>query len=576
MKKLLSSPKSKAKTLKSKKLIKKQKPGVRSSLKMGNISLSEKVISQLVNLYGVRTFCLCPGGRNAPLVKVLSKAKGIKILTFFEERSATFFALGRCRREKSPVAVVTTSGTAVAELLPAVIEAYYAEIPLVLITADRPSTYRGTGAPQSIEQVGIFSHYVKQTIDIEKHLNTKITWQQKTPLHINISFDEPLIDKPVSSLSFAQKTSANHPFNRWTSGISIETNRIGNIKDIENFFSQFKKPLFILGETPEILKKDIEKILLNFRQPIYAETLSGLRESKKLSPFILKSGERILHWMVLNQKIDSVVRIGRTPCARFWKDLENTYSQLPVLSVSDQAYTGLSRKNKLVSFSVFFQWFKQLLLPVFKKSPPSLLRVKKEIRVKDEKEYHFLNRLWVKHPLSELALIKQFSKKIPKKSLLFLGNSLPIREWGWVADYQEDRELKYASNRGANGIDGLLSTFFGLSCPGRQNWCLIGDLSSLYDLSAPWALNQLDPQTECFIVVVNNKGGQIFSPLFSDKIFLNEHNLHFKKWAEMWKMNYYHLRKWPKKLSFTSPAIIELEVNPSSTEKFYKALKGGF
>ena len=558
---LLSSPK-----LNKKDKAKKDK-GKKPKTK-GNIALSEKVISHLINIYRVKTFCLCPGGRNAPLVSVLSKAKGVKLFTFFEERSAGFFALGRCRREESPVAIVTTSGTAVAELLPAVIEAHYAGLPLVLITADRPSSYRGTGAPQSIEQIGIFSHYVEQTIDIEKHLKIKKIWKQKTPLHINICFDEPLIDKPVSSLSFSKKALL-HKYKRRISKLSIEINQRGKIKDIESFFSQFKKPLFLLGEIPEFFKKDIEKILLSFQRPIYAEALSHLRESKKLSPFILKSGEKILPWLVLNKKIDSVVRIGRTPCARFWKDLEKTYSHLPLLSVSDQMYAGLSRKNKLVSFSVFFQWFK--LLP-----SPSLINSQKEIRTEDQKQYQFLNRLLAKHPLSEPALIRQLSKKIPKKSFLFLGNSLPIREWGWLVDTQEDRQLKYASNRGANGIDGLLSTFFGLSRPGRQNWCLIGDLSCLYDLSAPWILNQLDPRTECFIVVVNNKGGQIFSPLFSDKIFLNEHKLHFKKWAEMWKMNYYHLQQWPKILSFSSPAVIELEVNPISTKKFYKDYKSNF
>src|SRR5207248_6669700 len=108
------------------------------------------------------------------------------VFTFVDERSAAFFALGRIKRDDRPVAVITTSGTAAAELLPATIEAYYSGAPLVLITADRPERYRGTGAPQSIEQVGLFGIYA--TTEIEG-------WNRRAPLHINVEFDEPLIDE---------------------------------------------------------------------------------------------------------------------------------------------------------------------------------------------------------------------------------------------------------------------------------------------------------------------------------------------------------------------------------------------
>lgn len=149
---------------------------------MTNISVARDVIER-VRAAGVTDFCVCGGSRNAPLVAVLG---GSNVFSFVDERSAAFFALGRAKRDGKPVAIVTTSGTAAAELLPATIEAYYSGVPLVLITADRPARFRGTGAPQSIEQVGLFGAYAATDFK---------NWNRRAPLHINIEFDEPLIDE---------------------------------------------------------------------------------------------------------------------------------------------------------------------------------------------------------------------------------------------------------------------------------------------------------------------------------------------------------------------------------------------
>ncbi len=148
---------------------------------MSNIATARSVIERVRNA-GVSDFCVCGGSRNAPLIAVL----GTDVYAFTDERSAAFFALGRAKRDGKPVAVVTTSGTAAAELLPATIEAYYSGVPLVLITADRPARFRGTGAPQSIEQVGLFGPYASTDVD---------HWNRRAPLHVNVEFDEPLIDE---------------------------------------------------------------------------------------------------------------------------------------------------------------------------------------------------------------------------------------------------------------------------------------------------------------------------------------------------------------------------------------------
>jgi 2-succinyl-5-enolpyruvyl-6-hydroxy-3-cyclohexene-1-carboxylate synthase len=152
---------------------------------MTNIERARRLVQQVREL-GADDFCVCAGSRNSPLLAVLAKVDDARVFSFVDERAAAFFAIGRTKLHGKPAAVVTTSGTAVAELLPAVVEAHYSALPLVLITADRPQRFRGSGAPQAIEQIGIFGSYAATTTE---------KWKRTTPLHINIEFEEPLIDE---------------------------------------------------------------------------------------------------------------------------------------------------------------------------------------------------------------------------------------------------------------------------------------------------------------------------------------------------------------------------------------------
>jgi 2-succinyl-5-enolpyruvyl-6-hydroxy-3-cyclohexene-1-carboxylate synthase len=176
---------------------------------MGNVEIARRLIDA-VRGAGAGEFCVCAGSRNSPLLVVLgnlgtpvprylgdlspsqpevprhrgTEVPPVRLFSFVDERSAAFFALGRIKLHGNPVAVITTSGTAAAELLPAAVEAHYSGAPLVLITADRPGRFRGTGAPQSIEQLGLFGPYAETSWE---------TWTRARPIHINIEFDEPLL-----------------------------------------------------------------------------------------------------------------------------------------------------------------------------------------------------------------------------------------------------------------------------------------------------------------------------------------------------------------------------------------------
>ena len=160
---------------------------------MTNFDLSQKVFDFLIQSE-VETVIVCAGARNAPLVVNLEKTK-LKIIPFFEERSASFFALGLIKAFTKPVAIICTSGTAVAEILPAAIEATYQGLPLIIVSADRPRSYRQSGAPQSIQQVGIFSDYVESVYDFDiDSKDFQFQWSFQKPIQLNICFDEPLID----------------------------------------------------------------------------------------------------------------------------------------------------------------------------------------------------------------------------------------------------------------------------------------------------------------------------------------------------------------------------------------------
>jgi 2-succinyl-5-enolpyruvyl-6-hydroxy-3-cyclohexene-1-carboxylate synthase len=226
---------------------------------------------------------------------------------------------------------------------------------------------------------------------------------------------------------------------------------------------------------------------------------------------------------------DSVLRIGGVPTHRLWRDLETSAHE--VLSISECPFSGLYRSALIhAPLASFFSNF----TPMPKASPSNL-----PVMDYDQEE----------------LLIHDLSKKLPLNSLVYLGNSMPIRHWDKAATF-EDRGYKILASRGTNGIDGQLSTFFGLAEPGRSNWCILGDLTALYDLTAPWFLSQLSHNIN--IVIINNRGGRIFEKMFPGPEMLNSHNLSFEPVAKLWNLSYEKWREVPSDISGPSPRLIEL------------------
>lgn len=517
---------------------------------MTNIECTKQVIQALVH-QGVREFCICAGARNAPFVEVLGKCQGLRLYHFFEERSAGFFALGRMKAQPGhPVAVVTTSGTAAAELLPATIEADYTSLPLVLVTADRPSSYRLSGAPQSIIQPGIYSHYVEDSWDLEQSpIGTLDAWSLMRPIHINVCFTEPLIDEDVGEWTL--------PFGRREAKERLSD---GALFRWQAFCDKSRNPLVILSQIPKRWEKTVKAFILEAGFSCYIEALSGLREDQDLLDQKIVSGDRAAAFF--SQCFDGVIRIGGVPTLRFWRDLEDKRSHLPVLSFSPYPFSGLSRDEEPpLSMSD--------LVTLLEANPKATTR-DHEWKTQDREKARSLRALFLKYSKSEPSLVNQLSKALPDSSHVFIGNSLPIREWDLCAD-DRPRGLQIQANRGANGIDGLISTFLGTCESGVTNVALLGDLSALYDLSGLWPLQGQMDAARVHIVVMNNGGGRIFSRLFKNKDFENEHCLEFGHWAAMWGMSYVKSDTVkPEWFEKADRQIIELRPDPEETAQFWQ------
>lgn len=517
-----------------------------------------KVLQAVIDM-GVRELILCPGSRNSSFVDALRIEERLTVYYFPEERSAAFFALGRSRCLGQPVAVVTTSGTAAGELLPAIMEAHYSGVPLVAITADRPKTFRGTGAPQSAEQAGIFSHYA-HTLDMNGNEDCDLShWKRRGPIHINICLDEP-----QKQPTFAGK--------RLDIGEVVTNARHGNIpraKDlIDRFFSQVEHPIAIVSTLEPAARESVSEWLQELQIPVMLEGVSGLREDPRLAPQCIYRTENVFSEAArCGYPIDGILRIGGVPTHRIWRDLEYLKDSVKVCALSENPYSGLSWSRGVACVSI------PDFLAEYQLPKQFSLKLSSEWL---EREKHYgerLIQLFEEEPQSETSLLASLSKIIPIDARVYLGNSLPIREW----DLAATRELSHRNvmaNRGVNGIDGQLSSFLGLCRENVENWALLGDLTALYDMAGYWIIKQMPPLS-LNVVVINNGGGMIFKRMYKHEEMLHKHDLSFEPLAKMWGLDYVRCERSVEHLTRTNAQrIIELIPCPDATHRFWEKLSG--
>lgn len=508
-----------------------------------NISYAANILKGLSE-NGVQDIVLCAGARNSPFVFLIDQARHIQVWNFFEERSAAFFALGLSQKKSKPVAVITTSGTAVAELLPAAIEATYTQTPLIFITADRPRSYRGTGAPQSIDQVGLFSKYVETCFDVDIHdpLVNMSDWTMKAPIQVNVCFDEPLIDEEIPQIDFKDYPQKHFPIPEFHYDRKVTVDQ----------------PLVVVGTLKKIESDFIVPFLEKWGAPIYAEATSQLHSYPQLRHLILRAGEKIVEKSFQLGLVKSLIRIGGVPTLRFWRDLEKPFHHIRVVSLSSNDFTGLSRASSQI---VGLKNIQQIQIEWQQDHRSKIKELDMELQVK-------VLALISKFPLSEVGLLFQLYSQIQNQNL-YVGNSLPIRELDLICGLHDQSPHQVSANRGANGIDGQISTFLGLSDDQKQNWAWVGDLTAMYDLSSLWIADHLKDHL-LRLVVINNGGGKIFKNIFKRDIFLNSHQIDFSHWAKMWKWQFETWETIPDQNSHSNQhLIIELKPQNQQSDLFW-------
>ncbi len=426
----------------------------------------------------------CTGARNHDLLKCFD---GEKIKFEFDERVASFKALGLAKISPLPVAVCTTSGTAVAECVPAMLEAYYTEIPLILISGDRPKKLHGTGSPQTIHHEALTTSCRRSYIETDiKDLESLDLRGLEYPIHINVLVDDTIPHE--MELKFHE-----------------------GLEAFEEFISKIKKPLFIFSHENKSMRPFIQKFA-ETKLSFYAETLSGGRDLSNIRT------EKKLIELFNAGFFDSVIRIGHTPLTKIWRLLEK--GPLPVFHFDSRNLPGLSF-GEVLPFSSESLTESQEFWKILRKILP--------YPVADETIWR-LDELIKKYPEAEISLSQKLNDLIPTDDLVFLGNSLIIRFF----ELTQTKNLNVFGNRGVNGIDGQLASAIGLAMGTEKTvHCILGDVTTFYDLSS-----LRDIPSNLRLIIINNKGGRIFDMLNLDKRIVLEHEHDFKDIAQGLKLSY--------------------------------------
>lgn len=458
--------------------------------------LARVIVRQILEA-GITDAVISPGSRNAPLTLALFAAseKGlIKLHVRIDERTAAFFALGVAKASKRPVPIVCTSGTAVANYHPAVLEASHSNTPLFVITADRPAELRKTGANQTTEQARIFGKSVRYFADVSGAvypLEMPLNALQTGPVHINVQFDEPLIGDEDSS---------------WLDGIVVTPPRIFDRKKAGVFNSKSTRGVLIIGQDRAGFDAaDVEKFSKDLGWPVIAEDPLTFASAQSHASIFLTSTT-----IAKDLIPDTVVVIGRTTLSRSINSLISSARKKividPRMATVDSDRSADQRFLELPKVEVAAadpEWVAK-----WSKYSQRTSKVVSELSV------------W-----SEPVIAREIGARIPSSTSLFISSSRPIRDIEGFAAARSGVET--FANRGLAGIDGNISTALGIASVRKECVAVIGDLGFLHDLTGLIQNEEINLR----IFVIDNNGGGIFSTLNArgsagfETVFGTPHNL---------------------------------------------------
>lgn len=496
---------------------------------------------------GINYACISPGSRSTPLTFAIASEKRIKKFSVVDERSSGFFALGIAKVTNSPVVIVTTSGTATAELYPSIIEAYQSRVPLLICTADRPAYLRNTGANQTINQKNIYKNHIRFFDELplpfpdKKSITRLLTATNeaiktavsldKGPVHLNFQFEKPF--EPDSITDTINDSLISFAYNYSESLLTKINSEIFNqtlnfdIKSIELITvgaGRFDKNFIQL----------LSRLSYQHNIPIFADANSGLRFSSKEIQHLITNHEALIRnedfKKIFSPK--TVIHFGRNLTTQNLEEFI-VRSKAKRVVVNEHGDRFDSTKKAYIIKCEPELFLKDLFNKRIEKASSDKLNYLKKLDEKIEK----LKLKTFANSLNEVNVILELLKLIPDNSNLFIGNSLPVRDLDFYSSVK-NKNIKVFQNRGASGIDGIISTALGIAnSSNQQTYLVIGDLSFYYDLNSLMIARQFEIPLK--IILINNNGGRIFEYLpiakqkeIFDKYFTTPINLNFQRISE--------------------------------------------
>lgn len=473
-------------------------------------------LTQTLMQAGVKSVVISPGSRSTPLAYAFAANEHIQTFMQVDERSAGYFALGLAKATGNPVVLLCTSGTAASNYHPAVTEAYYARIPLIVMTADRPHELRGVGAPQAIDQLNMYGKHVKFSVDLplaedndeldtflERHTQRAVAiamTQPIGPIHLNIPLREPLLidfDRPAPPITFMERIVGENELSLPMKG------------QLNNLIANANKGLLIVGEMPiNFDKKAFWHFAKSLQWPVLCDPLSNLRSEVPTDCLHLC----IAHYDALLKSEhfadiavpDTVIRFGPQPVSKplslFLKKTKPTVYVVFDESPEFRDSLGVVTHHVQASPHALFTAVDQLQRTEYAK-----------LWATANQEAEQCTRHYEGTLGDEGIIVKCLLDNLPTGSDLISSSSMPIRDLDTFFCATE-KELMLFANRGANGIDGVVSTALGIErARKRPTFLLIGDLAFLHDVNG--LIVSRFHETSITIVILNNDGGGIFSYL---------------------------------------------------------------
>lgn len=500
------------------------------------IPLAQSII-EICNAKTIHEIVISPGSRNAPLTIGFASNPAFNCFSIADERCAAFFGLGMAQQQRKPVALVCTSGSALLNYYPAIAEAFYSQIPLIVISADRPKSKIDIGDGQTIRQENVFANHILYTANLHEDASEEndlkineaihLAITQKGPVHINVPFEEPLYET-IDELSV----------NPLVVELYNEVKSLPNLDAFAEKWKASKKKLVLIGvQYPNEINHEILKLLAedpsvvvmtettsNVHHPNFISSIDTLitpfteEDFKAFQPDILVT----IGGMVVSKRIKAFLRKYQ-PAAHWHVDELRAYNTF-----------GCLTQHFEVTPTTFF---KELLNHSVNVDSDYFEKTEQIKAFRKEKHAQYLQSV----PYSDFKVFGTVLPMLPKHSQLQISNSSPIR---YAQLFPIDETIEVFCNRGTSGIDGSTTTAIGAAlASGKLTIMITGDVSFFYDSNALW--NDYIPK-DFKIIVINNRGGGIFrilpghqeTPVFNT-YFETSHQLTAEHLAKMYHFDYF-------------------------------------